>query len=213
MREDQAARERLKGRFADLLPQPHEVDLLVEELHRAIGPPGAHVRLVPDGKAPFISPALWGAMEQLTGKPFFFSFVNKPSNVNPIDWWLGWVRAFLPLIWDTPDLRVKESLVLGLLRAVPGFGLWLVRPRYVPSPFEQVLIHFFKSADKARHCGNPDCLTPYFIASRRSQKYCSDTCAAPAQREFKRRWWAEHGEARRKARKRSAKKSQRKLGK
>jgi len=64
-----------------------------------------------------------------------------------------------------------------------------------------------------RFRANPDCKAPYFFARRRSQKYCRDLCALPSQKEFKRRWCAEHGEARRKARKASEKKSQRKRGK
>jgi hypothetical protein len=33
-------------------------------------------------------------------------------------------------------------------------------------------------------CCNGDCHTPYFFAIRRSQKYCSELCALPAQREL-----------------------------
>ena len=46
---------------------------------------------------------------------------------------------------------------------------------------------------RTSRCQNGDCHTPYFFAIRRSQKYCSDVCAIPAQREFKRKWWAENG--------------------
>ncbi len=59
--------------------------------------------------------------------------------------------------------------------------------------FAQVLLRAFEIADRMRRCPNPDCPAPYFIAQRRSQKYCSDACALPAQREFKRDWWREHG--------------------
>jgi hypothetical protein len=30
---------------------------------------------------------------------------------------------------------------------------------------------------KAKVCANPDCLTPWFLESRRGQKYCSHSCA------------------------------------
>jgi len=59
--------------------------------------------------------------------------------------------------------------------------------------FEQALLHLVREANRARYCQNPDCPAPYFFAARRSQKYCSDICALPAQREFKGRWWVEHG--------------------
>lgn len=217
LRDDDAARVRFKRRFADLLPQPSQLVPLVEELIRLSQPEGEqwHVKVVQDGEVPYISPVTWDAMEKLSGKPLQFCYINKPRDIQTIDWWLDWVRSFLPLIWDSPDLRLRESVILRLLRTAPDSALWLVRPsaRYMPSPFEQVLAHFLKAADRARHCNNPDCLTPYFFAKRRSQKYCSDACALPAQREFKRRWWAEHGEARRKARKASVTKSQRKRGK
>lgn len=80
--------------------------------------------------------------------------------------------------------------------------------------------HAQKFADLMRVCPNPECPAPYFVAGKRSQKYCSKACAAPAQRELKRTWWTEHGptwRAKRRAKhkpkpkaKPGAKKSQRK---
>lgn len=61
--------------------------------------------------------------------------------------------------------------------------------------FAQVLLRAFEVADRLRRCPTSDCPAPYFIAQRRSQKYCSDACALPAQREFKRTWWREHGDS------------------
>jgi len=61
------------------------------------------------------------------------------------------------------------------------------------TPFEQVMYHFHRIADSARHCANPECATPYFFAKRRGQKFCSSECAAPAQREHKRNWWKRNG--------------------
>jgi hypothetical protein len=216
LRDDSPARGRFKSRFADLLPEPSQLVPLIEELHRLFEPEGdeSHVRVVHGGAVPPINPVAYEALEKLTGKPHSFSYIVKPTDIENIDWWLGWVGVLLPMIWDTPDLRVRESMILRLLRTMPDSLLWLIQPtRYIPGPFEQVLVHFLKAADRARHCNNPDCVAPYFFAKRRSQKYCSDACALPSQREFKRQWWAEHGEARRKARKASAKKSQRKRGK
>lgn len=83
--------------------------------------------------------------------------------------------------------------------------------------------HAQKFADLMRVCPNPECPARYFVAGKRSQKYCSKACAAPAQRELKRTWWSKKGPAwrakwraehnpKRKV-KPSRKKSQRKRGK
>lgn len=40
---------------------------------------------------------------------------------------------------------------------------------------------------------NGECVTPYFLQYRKRQKFCSEVCALPAQREFKRKWWGTHG--------------------
>ena len=143
--------------------------------------------------------------------------------------WVGemvQVRDALRAIWREPDLRRREWLTYRLRehlmakadsRFIQAAGV-ISGPEVIdrlppPSPFEQAIMQLLKSADRARYCANPDCPAPYFLAKRRSQKYCSDICALPAQREFKRRWWDEHGKARRKARRTSSKKSKRKRGK
>ena len=85
--------------------------------------------------------------------------------------------------------------------------------------FALVLLRAMHIADRMRYCQNPSCPAPYFLAKRRSQKYCSDACSLPAQREFKRAWWQDHGEewrakrAKKKEAKRGSRKSQRKRGK
>jgi len=66
-------------------------------------------------------------------------------------------------------------------------------PEEIADPFVLVLLRALHIADRLRVCPNQQCPAPYFIAKRRSQKYCSEACALPAQREFKRAWWAEHG--------------------
>lgn len=66
--------------------------------------------------------------------------------------------------------------------------------------FAHVLLRAIDVSDRMCRCPDPDCPAPYFIAQRRSQRYCSEACAQPAQRELKRRWWREHGGAWRRAR-------------
>lgn len=129
------------------------------------------------------------------------------------------LRDALRGAWREPDRRTREWRVLllkqkdlinrdGRFAELDAFYLQLPPP----SPFEQALTIFLRSGDRAHYCGNPDCPAPHFLAKRRSQRFCSDACALPAQREFKRQWWREHGEEWRKGRKASGKKSQRKRG-
>jgi hypothetical protein len=56
----------------------------------------------------------------------------------------------------------------------------------------------FHSVGDLRHCENPDCPAPRFIARRKDQIFCSGDCAGLV---AKRRWWAKHGEEWRKRRK------------
>lgn len=62
---------------------------------------------------------------------------------------------------------------------------------------------------RARICRRPDCATPYFIAKHQRQNFCSDLCAQWGQRQWKKNWWAEHGEAWRKQRTKQPKGSKR----
>ena len=62
------------------------------------------------------------------------------------------------------------------------------RPSSLPTVMAWTCVHL---ADRLKFCGN-DCSTPYFLAKRKDQKYCSEKCAAPAKREAKLRWWHEN---------------------
>jgi hypothetical protein len=55
------------------------------------------------------------------------------------------------------------------------------------------LEHFERILDRVSHCQNPTCHTPYFLAAKFGQKYCSGPCARPAQAAAKRKWWSESG--------------------
>lgn len=87
----------------------------------------------------------------------------------------------------------RWSEVLRRESSDPG-KIWAIASA---DPFAQVLLRAVDVADRMRHCPNPTCPAPYFIGQRRSQRYCSDVCALPAQREFKRIWWRDHGKNRR----------------
>jgi hypothetical protein len=104
--------------------------------------------------------------------------------------------------WDEPDSRKRDWHVYELRRAFQ-MGMNDSSPHAAPpeyTPFEQAMVYFHKVADRAKHCPNPDCPAPYFIAKKRSFKYCSEACSEPAQRLYKQTWWEKHGDAWRKRR-------------
>lgn len=80
----------------------------------------------------------------------------------------------------------------------------------IHDPFLQVLFRALEKAKWMRLCRNRDCRHPFFVATKRTDKYCSQECARPAKRAAKLRWWKRHGRAWRAARKQ---KSKRKGGK
>ena len=129
--------------------------------------------------------------------------------------WLIPLRNWVQTIWRAPDLRTKRFYLYRLLSAemytTEGKGLEITNLMFVagpvtvefepPSAFEQALEYLLGSIHRTRHCANPECRhQPYFFAQRRTQKYCSEACAEPAQRRAKRAWWLKHGDAWREAR-------------
>lgn len=136
---------------------------------------------------------------------------------NELPWAWAIQEAVRP-IWLAPDLRIKQWGVFKFSYEVmqhtnrrfasePGAlpkDKGVVEKLPPPTPLEQILLHLLKSADRLRYCKNPECPAPYFFAKRRSQKYCADVCALPAQREFKRLWWAHNGKQWRRLRSRRA---------
>ena len=129
--------------------------------------------------------------------------------------WVATLKLMLNDLWAEPDLRQKEWGVFAFRYALYKWGdrslkgdnlfkiLYDPAKRFrvpPPTPFELALSHLVKAGDRARYCANPECPAPYFFVTRKNQRYCSEICAAPAQRELNRKWWAEHGEEWRKAR-------------
>ena len=50
---------------------------------------------------------------------------------------------------------------------------------------------FIGFSDRTRKCQNPTCVAPYFLATRRDQRYCSEKCARLV---ANRTWWDNHGQ-------------------
>jgi hypothetical protein len=111
------------------------------------------------------------------------------------------LRLHLRKAWDAPDRRTREWHIFQLRRKFSEWSLSLsldgdlskpmVWFEQVPplTPLEATMYHFQNVADLAKHCGNSDCPAPYFIAIKRWQKYCSEKCSGPGERESKRNWW------------------------
>jgi hypothetical protein len=102
------------------------------------------------------------------------------------------LRERLRQIWAEPDTKTKEWMIF-LFRLDPTMSVDMMSFPPPPTGFQQSVIYLLKNADKTRVCGNPKCRTPYFWASRTSQKFCNEHCALPAQRQSKLRWWKENG--------------------
>ena len=129
---------------------------------------------------------------------------SRGRAINPAEQESDWIWSLcqsLRRVWEQPDRRTKEwGAFLLLLTTRAGAGarqvslLGLDGPLPDPTLFEYALLHLTREADRVRVCQNPECAVErHFFAKRRSQRYCSETCARPAQREAKRRWWADHG--------------------
>jgi hypothetical protein len=50
---------------------------------------------------------------------------------------------------------------------------------------------FVGFSDRTRKCQNPKCPAPYFLASRRDQKFCNEKCSRLV---ANRRWWSKNGQ-------------------
>jgi hypothetical protein len=147
--------------------------------------------------------------------PEFFGSMPK----HPTTYFLAvnTVQRFLRMAWDATDLRRREWFIFKAryyyhqhnVSIPPGFSIAEEVSREEKArilhesraaeqapppltPFEQVAYHFHRIADRARRCGNPECPAPYFFARKKGQKYCSATCAGPAQRAQKLRWWRQN---------------------
>lgn len=59
--------------------------------------------------------------------------------------------------------------------------------------FDDAIDRLGSLAGRTKKCGNTTCETPYFIAARKSQRYCNETCANLFQQQAKREWWRAHG--------------------
>jgi hypothetical protein len=95
------------------------------------------------------------------------------------------------------EALIRRELGLTLGQAL-NLGTILMNPASPvkfppPHPFERVIQYLAIWLMRTRYCAHPKCSEPYFIGTRKNQKFCSEECSKPAQQEFKRRWWQTHG--------------------
>ena len=118
------------------------------------------------------------------------------------------------------EVETPEQYVDRDESGFPAGSLWTPqvsvdwqRSQFIYEPrtdFQRALYSFFRQSARAKICGNLNCPAPYFIAKKAVQRYCSDKCAEVFQKEWKRRWWAEHGDEWRHSRTKAKRKSRRK---
>jgi hypothetical protein len=61
------------------------------------------------------------------------------------------------------------------------------------SEFERAAFYLQRHLHRLRLCRNKECnVTPFFFASKKNQKFCSDTCSLTALLASKRKWWQEN---------------------
>lgn len=108
--------------------------------------------------------------------------------------------------WSKPTAQDRERIILVALIDLGQVYGANTGSRYAlaQGPIGQALLEAIHSADLMRVCMNPECPARYFIAYRRTQKFCSEKCAGPGQREAKRRWWNENRAGKKLSRRKSA---------
>ena len=104
------------------------------------------------------------------------------------------LSATLRRAWSKPTCQERETGILAALVDLSQYYSAKSGRRFalVQEPLAPAFLQAIHAADLMRVCQNPDCPARYFIADRRTQKFCSEKCAGPAQREAKRRWWNEN---------------------
>jgi hypothetical protein len=123
---------------------------------------------------------------------------------------LAFVQRLLRLAWikntAAIDIYLKEEIHNGFKVAgfdiTPGFAHRRKGSVGVSTEDLWTFICFLTVLDYARgrtgYCENPDCLAPYYLKKRRTQKICeSGPCTAWAQRQYALNWWNKEGKKRR----------------
>jgi len=82
--------------------------------------------------------------------------------------------------------RIGRELVTAPL----GLGRLVLNPCNFPA---QLAVAILENWRRFAICGNPDCVVPFFLAKRKTQKFCEQgECTRYAQNKYALRWWQEH---------------------
>ena len=139
-------------------------------------------------------PEVFPALPDLT------EILRSAETAFPYVWdFVASLQKTLRRAWDARDARHRDWYIFEA-RARYRYGIVIeaaIQERGAAAlsdppdltPLEQAMYHFQRIGERARHCPNPECPAPYFLAAKKGQKYCSSKCSAPAQREQKRDWW------------------------
>ena len=152
------------------------------------------------------------AREYLHGA--FANFRDEPEAV------AAFVRRWGPIVapglGDEHDLKVTRAFRDGLRAAWAGnkdavarvqknvanlrATITVTGARVEIVPAEQWLTAYLlfiqdQHAGKTAVCANPDCVAPYFIRKRRTQKFCeAGPCVGYGARQRSNKWWHTHGD-------------------
>ena len=94
--------------------------------------------------------------------------------------------------------RLQKTLEIGVLTDAHfsfhrGQGYVQVQPIDFLHGTVMLLLLRDLSRGRTAICANPQCVSPYFVKRRRTQKYCmAGPCTEHSQREHKREWWRKH---------------------
>jgi len=142
---------------------------------------------------------------RMHGPPMFqIETQDKPSFAFLHSMWLSLQKQF-QVCWDgiignAGKHEPYRSLGVALepWRRSTANGIFEMRAGglvYISNDLYGAMIPLLLSLHEiARRCLNPECkVTPYFFAGHKRQQYCSETCAAWAQKQWKKQWWKDRG--------------------
>jgi hypothetical protein len=138
-------------------------------------------------------------------------FVWRDKTVVSLIWLstlLDSLRKGLRAIWESPDeytanwrLFAYQYDMHTLCGVRPHNYNFKSQPPPPEAPLNQAFDFLRRKIRLLKKCRNPECVqSPYFLASRGNQKYCSAVCAETGQSKSKSRWWDENGQRWRKER-------------
>jgi hypothetical protein len=121
------------------------------------------------------------------------------------------MRDWLRAIWGAGDEYTADWRLFNLQRHLHRVTHMNqsydknLQPPPLEVPVNQALRYLRRHLSRLKRCASKDCKTPFFVADRGKQAYCSVECAEVAQREYKRSWWKKSGPAWRNSRRKGRK--------